>query len=62
MVFVGTNKAKKDAVVNKILGMIMSAMLAVMFLCIVVAMRMAASISKNIKNSVIMKKVSQKHT
>lgn len=46
MVFVGTNKAKKDAVVNKILGMIMSAMLAVMFLCIVVAMRMAASISK----------------
>ena len=52
MVFVGTNKAKKDAVVNKILGMIMSAMLAVMFLCIVVAMRMAASISKNIKNSV----------
>ena len=52
MVFVGTNKAKKDAVVNKILGMIMSAMLAVMFLCIVVAMRIAASISKNIKNSV----------
>lgn len=52
MIFVGTNKAKKDAVVNKILGMIMSAMLAVMFLCIVVAMRMAASISKNIKNSV----------
>ena len=62
MVFVGTNKARKDAIVNKILGSIMMALLVVMLLCIVTAMRMAASISKNIKNSVIMKKVSQKHT
>ena len=52
MVFVGTNKAQKDAIVNKILGSIMMALLVVMFLCIVTAMRMAASISKNIKNSV----------
>ena len=52
MVFVGTNKAQKDAIVNKILGSIMMALLVVMLLCIVTAMRMAASISKNIKNSV----------
>lgn len=52
MVFVGTNKARKDAIVNKILGSIMMALLVVMLLCIVTAMRMAASISKNIKNSV----------
>lgn len=52
MVFVGTNKAQKDAIVNKILGSIMMVLLVVMLLCIVTAMRMAASISKNIKNSV----------
>ena len=52
MVFVGTNKAQKDAIVNKILGSIMMALLVVMFLCIVTAMRMAASISKNIKSIV----------
>ncbi len=46
MVFVGTNKARKDAIVNKILGSIMMALLVVMLLCIVTAMRMAASISK----------------
>ena len=34
---IGTNKAQKDAIVNKILGSIMMALLVVMFLCIVTA-------------------------
>ena len=52
MIFVGTDKADKDAVVNKILSSIGIAVTAVMLLCIAVAMKMATSISRNIKESV----------
>lgn len=52
MIFVGTNKAEKDAVINKILFSIGIAVLTVMLLCVAVAMKMASSISKNIRSSV----------
>lgn len=52
MIFVGTNKAKKDLVVNRILMLIGGTVLAVMLLCLAVAVKMASSISKNIKSSV----------
>ncbi|MCI5874549.1 MAG: methyl-accepting chemotaxis protein [Roseburia sp.] len=60
MIFVGTNKAEKDAAINKIIGMIAAAVLLVMVICAFGAVAMANSISKNIKNSVeAVKKVAE---
>lgn len=52
MVFVGTNKKLKDAVVNKILGSIILAVCIVMLICIVVAGKLSTSMTKNIRVSI----------
>lgn len=52
MVFVGTNKAQKDAVINRILGSIVMAVIVIMLVCIGFAMKMALSMSSNIQSSI----------
>ena len=52
MVFVGTNKADKDAVLNRIIVMICTAVVIVMAICIGISMKIAYSISSDIKRSV----------
>ena len=52
MIFVGTDKQEKDAVINKILGTISMAVCAVMILCIAIAMKLATSMSRNIRSSI----------
>ena len=52
MVFVGTDKAQKDAVINKILGSIVMAVIVIMLVCIAFAMKMALSMSSNIQSSI----------
>ena len=52
MVFVGTDKQEKDAVMNQILLSLTVAVLAVMVVCIIIGMRFASTMSKNIKTSI----------
>lgn len=52
MVFVGTNKQEKDAVMNQILLSLTLAVLVIMAVCIIIGMRFASAMSKNIKNSI----------
>lgn len=52
MIFVGTDKQEKDVVINKILGTISMAVCAVMILCIAIAMKLATSMSRNIRSSI----------
>ena len=52
MVFVGTNKAQKDAVINRILGSIVMAVIVIMLVCIAFAMKIALSMSSNIQSSI----------
>lgn len=52
MVFVGTDKRAKDAVINKIIGSIATAVGVIMLICIAVSVKLAAGMSKNIKSSV----------
>lgn len=52
MVFVGTDKAQKDAVINRILGSIVMAVIVIMLVCIGFAMKMALSMSSNIQSSI----------
>lgn len=52
MVFVGTNKADKDTVLNRIIAMICTAVVIVMAICIGISMKIAYSISSDIKRSV----------
>ncbi len=52
MIFVGTDKQEKDAVINKILGTISMAVCAVVILCIAIAMKLATSMSRNIRSSI----------
>ena len=52
MVFVGTDKAQKDAVINKILGSIVMAVIVIMLVCIALAMKIALSMSSNIQSSI----------
>ena len=49
---VGTDKQEKDAVINKILGTISMAVCAVMILCIAIGMKLATSMSRNIRSSI----------
>ena len=51
MIFVGSNKAVQSAI-NRLLRLVGIAVLAVMVLCIAVASRIAASISRNIQSSI----------
>lgn len=60
MVFVGTDKENKDAVVNGIIFGIGTAVCVAMILCIGVGLKLATSISHNIKKSIsIMGKVAE---
>lgn len=52
MVFVGMDKAQKDAVINRILGSIVMAVIVIMLVCIAFAMKMALSMSSNIQSSI----------
>ena len=52
LIFVGTDKQEKDVVINKILGTISMAVCAVMILCIAIAMKLATSMSRNIRSSI----------
>lgn len=52
MVFVGTNKQDKDAVVMRLLGLIVAAVVAIMLVCLIVSTKLASTISKNIRTSI----------
>lgn len=52
MVFVGTNKQEKDGVMNQILLSLTLAVLVIMSVCIIIGMRFASAMSKNIKTSI----------
>lgn len=52
MVFVGTNKQDKDAVVMRLLGSIVVAVAAIMLVCLLVSTKLASTISKNIRTSI----------
>lgn len=52
MVFVGTDKHAKDAVINKIIGSIATEVGVIMLICIAVSVKLATGMSKNIKSSV----------
>ena len=52
MLFVGTNKQQKDAIINQMLITIAIAVGCIMLVCIGVAMKLASSMSKNINTSV----------
>lgn len=60
MVFVGANKEDKDAVVNGMIFGIGAAVCVAMILCMGVGLKLATSISRNIKKSIgIMGKVAE---
>lgn len=52
IIFVGTNKEEKDAAINQILSLIGIVVVFVMGLCIIAALQIAVSISKNMKSSI----------
>lgn len=52
MVFVGTNKQDKDAVVMRLLGSIVAAVVAIMLVCLIVSTKLASTISRNIRTSI----------
>lgn len=52
MIFVGTNKQNKDAVVMRLLGSIVAAVAAIMLVCLLVSTKLASTISKNIRTSI----------
>lgn len=54
MIFVGTNLKEKEAVVKLILSSISSSVIVVMLICIAVGIKLAGSMSKNIKKSIQM--------
>ena len=54
MIFVGTNLKEKEAVVKRILSSICSSVIVVMIICIAVGIRLAGSMSRNIKTSIQM--------
>ena len=54
MIFVGTNLKEKEAAVKRILSSICSSVIVVMLICIAVGIRLAGSMSRNIKTSIQM--------
>ena len=52
MIFVGTNLKEKEAVVKRILSSICSSVIVVMLICIAVGIRLAGSMSRNIRKSI----------
>lgn len=54
MIFVGTNLQEKEAVVKRILSSICSSVVIIMLICIAVGIKLASSMSRNIKKSIKM--------
>ena len=54
MIFVGTNLKEKEAVVKRIFSSISSSVIVVMLICIAVGIKLAGSMSRNIKKSIQM--------
>ena len=54
MIFVGTNLKEKEAVVKHILNSICSSVIVVMLICIAVGIKLAGSMSRNIRKSIQM--------
>lgn len=52
MIFVGTNKHDKDAVIMRLLGSIVAAVAAIMLICLIVSTKLASTISRNIRTSI----------
>lgn len=52
MIFVGTNKHDKDAVIMRLLGSIVAAVAAIMLFCLIVSTKLASTISRNIRTSI----------
>ena len=52
MIFVGTNKHDKDAVIMRLLGSIVAAVAAIMLVCLIVSTTLASTISRNIRTSI----------
>lgn len=52
MIFVGTNKHDKDAVIMRLLGSIVAAVAAIMLVCLIVSTKLASTISRNIRTSI----------
>lgn len=52
MIFVGTNKHDKDAVIMRLLGSIVAAVAAIMLVCLLVSTKLASTISRNIRTSI----------
>lgn len=52
MIFVGTNLKEKEAVVKRILSSICSSVIVVMLICIAVGIKLAGSMSRNIRKSI----------
>lgn len=60
MIFVGIDKAEKDAMISRIVSMVAIAVFVVMIICMVVAIQIANTISKSIRASVkVVKTVSE---
>lgn len=54
MIFVGTNLQEKEVVVKRILSSICSSVVIIMLICIAVGIKLASSMSRNIKKSIQM--------
>lgn len=52
MIFVGSNKARQDITINRIIRIVGLSVLGVMFICIIAAIKISSSIGRNIKNSI----------
>lgn len=52
MIFVGTNKHDKDAVIMRLLGSIVAAVAAIMLVCLIVSTKLASTIRRNIRTSI----------
>ncbi len=52
MIFVGTNKQEKDAVIVRLLNSIVAAVVAIMVVCLIISTKLASTISKNIRTSI----------
>lgn len=52
MVFVGTNKQKKDAAINKVINIMTFTVVFIVIMCIIVSLKVSTSISKTLKLSI----------
>lgn len=52
MIFVGTNKQKKDAAISRVTNLMIAVVVFIVVLCIGVSIKVSSSISKNLKSSI----------